>query len=805
MFADYSKKTYIIIIILALTVLVMGAFVWMAAALTAGTEPPEAEPETAAPITGVLPAEKGEGAGAVRISEVMARNHSVLRDETGAFPDWIELENLSAEAVELTGWTLSDKRERGWTLPETVLGPGERLLIFADGKDSADGALHADFSLSPDETVYLFTPGGFLEDKLSCGGTEANHSMARDPYGQAADTDYATPGWPNTAKGYERFSAGQTASGPLIISEVMVSNLSRLPLSGETYDWVEITNVSDGTVELSDYYLSDHADEPLRWRFPKRKLAPGAFLVVYCSGDTSLSTAVNVHTDFSLNAKEEDLYLTRADGELTDWVYLHGIPADGSMGRMKGEGGWFYFASPTPKAENKGGFRRVSATPRALSPDGIYEDVKSVSVKLEAPGEIYYTVDGSYPTEKSPKYTGPFEVSKTCVVKAVAMEPGAAPSAALELCFLINEGHSLPVLSLVTDDAKKMENVYRSARTGTVLAGTASFFEPEGGGFTAACGVSMRGHTSLGLPKKSLGVDFTGFADGAVEYDLFGAGVQTIAGLSVRAGQDYSQAAIRDELFQDLCLQAGNRALAQRSRWCALYLNGEYYGTYALKENYSRRYYAALLGTERDTVTMLNSPVSVTSALYKDVMALCRSRAMSVEENYELLCSRLDVDSLIDWILLEAYSCNSDINGNIRYFHGGRPGDKWQIAYYDLDWTFLTTDNCLYNVVFRTGEIQIGPVVDKLLMNPDFREALYARCQELCGGVLSNEHVLSEIDRQRDIIAPEAERDRARWSSSVGTWERNLESLRAFVTDNDMENLLMERVKEALKVASASK
>ena len=148
---------------------------------------------------------------------------------------------------------------------------------------------------------------------------------------------------------------------------------------------------------------------------------------------------------------------------------------------------------------------------------------------------------------------------------AVAVEPDAAPSRPLNLCFIINEGHTLPVLSLVTDEANKMEFIYRTGKTGQILSGTAGFFEPGGGGFTAACGVSMRGHTSLKLPKKSLGVDFTGFADGAVDYDLFGAGVQSIAGLSVRAGQDYSQATIRDELFQDLCLEAGNRALGAYS------------------------------------------------------------------------------------------------------------------------------------------------------------------------------------------------------------------------------------------------
>ena len=38
-------------------------------------------------------------AGKLRISELMAKNRSVLMDENGAFPDWIELENVSGEDI----------------------------------------------------------------------------------------------------------------------------------------------------------------------------------------------------------------------------------------------------------------------------------------------------------------------------------------------------------------------------------------------------------------------------------------------------------------------------------------------------------------------------------------------------------------------------------------------------------------------------------------------------------------------------------------------------------------------------------
>lgn len=82
---------------------------------------------------------RGEAAPSVRITELLAKNRSVLMDETGAFPDWIELENVSAGEVDLSGFTIADgEDEDGWRFPAIKLAPGERLLIYADGsKNSA--------------------------------------------------------------------------------------------------------------------------------------------------------------------------------------------------------------------------------------------------------------------------------------------------------------------------------------------------------------------------------------------------------------------------------------------------------------------------------------------------------------------------------------------------------------------------------------------------------------------------------------------------------------------------------------------
>ena len=101
-------------------------------------------------------AEISRDADALRISEVMAKNRSVLKDAFGSFSDWIELENISDHDVDLAGWHISDKEDRlGWEFPAVTLPAGGRLLLFASGRDSREGELHTDFSLSQDETVCL--------------------------------------------------------------------------------------------------------------------------------------------------------------------------------------------------------------------------------------------------------------------------------------------------------------------------------------------------------------------------------------------------------------------------------------------------------------------------------------------------------------------------------------------------------------------------------------------------------------------------------------------------------------------------
>ena len=73
------------------------------------------------------------------ISEIMAENDSGLVDENGNRVDWIEIQNVSSDSVDLENFALSDDRANPtqWSFPEQSLAPGAFLIVFASGKDRA--------------------------------------------------------------------------------------------------------------------------------------------------------------------------------------------------------------------------------------------------------------------------------------------------------------------------------------------------------------------------------------------------------------------------------------------------------------------------------------------------------------------------------------------------------------------------------------------------------------------------------------------------------------------------------------------
>jgi len=102
---------------------------------------------------------------APRISEFMASNRTVLTDEDGSYPDWLEIHNPDAAPVDLSGWYLTDsaKAPTKWRIPAVTIAPDGYLVVFASNKNRTDPTkpLHTNFELSAGgEYLGLVGPDG---------------------------------------------------------------------------------------------------------------------------------------------------------------------------------------------------------------------------------------------------------------------------------------------------------------------------------------------------------------------------------------------------------------------------------------------------------------------------------------------------------------------------------------------------------------------------------------------------------------------------------------------------------------------
>ncbi|MBX2991813.1 MAG: CotH kinase family protein [Bacteroidetes bacterium] len=139
----------------------------------------------------------------------------------------------------------------------------------------------------------------------------------------------------------------------LFINEFMAANTGsvRDPFN-EADDWIEIYNGDSVAVAISNCYLSDNFNNPMKWRFPDTTIAPGAFMLVWADDQPHQGP---LHATFKLDRDGERVGLFRGDSSalaILDTISFGYQQSDVSYGRMPDGGAWQAMAQPTPGYSN---------------------------------------------------------------------------------------------------------------------------------------------------------------------------------------------------------------------------------------------------------------------------------------------------------------------------------------------------------------------------------------------------------------------------------------------------------------------
>jgi hypothetical protein len=162
-------------------------------------------------LAALVAAVSGAPAQTVLLNELVTRNGDGLTDEEGRRPDWVELLNPGAAAVNLAGWGLSDDPAAPfrWRFPERTLAGRGRLVVFLSGLDRTQAVtLHANFRLAGEggETLALTRPDGTPADAVSIPPLPRDVSYGRHPDGGGGWKYFASP-TPRAANGAAAFEA----------------------------------------------------------------------------------------------------------------------------------------------------------------------------------------------------------------------------------------------------------------------------------------------------------------------------------------------------------------------------------------------------------------------------------------------------------------------------------------------------------------------------------------------------------------------------------------------------------------------
>ena len=125
----------------------------------------------------------------VVINELMPKNSRFGSDQNGQFDDWIELYNLSAQDIDLSGFYLTDSKKEPtkWKFPVgTMIEKNGYLIVWADA-DTLQAGLHTNYKLSADgENVVFLSPDKEVIDLVEYPPTLIEQSYARIPNGTEA-------------------------------------------------------------------------------------------------------------------------------------------------------------------------------------------------------------------------------------------------------------------------------------------------------------------------------------------------------------------------------------------------------------------------------------------------------------------------------------------------------------------------------------------------------------------------------------------------------------------------------------------
>ncbi len=514
----------------------------------------------------------------------------------------------------------------------------------------------------------------------------------------------------------------------------------------------------------------------------------------------------NFHTNFKI-AFGENVRLFDANGITIDSLDIPYLLPGHSLMRTDDTGSWCLTDSPTPSTANGSNcLSGYAATPIISPAAGFYSTDQTVTI---TGNDIRYTMDGSEPDDTSPLYTGSFVVSSTSVIRARSFEPGRLAGSTASSSYFIGEPTTLPVLSITSkpgdlfnlgDGGLAAYDDYNSGRRAPVHL---EYFDKDRNlAFSENASLRPVGGYSIGFDQKNMQFSFDedfGAKDD-VHYPIFGRdkpGIQSYHEFRVRnMDDDWNSTRIRDVVANQLALPT--HCAVAGYQHMAVFINGEYWGHYGGREVTNEYYVHDNHGADPSQVDQIltsyfeNDKYLADEGTDVDFLAMSDfliQNDMNDPANFAKAKRWVDWENWVDYFAAEMYLANGDWFSSV-YFNNTRmyraPDLRWRYVLFDVTYAqgngVSTSTNILYEALANPAvPNKYTDMMNSLLQNPEFKSYFINRFADLINEYWTPTIATKIIEDNAAEIAPEINRQSARWGSQDSvTWRDLVHDLREF-------------------------
>lgn len=612
---------------------------------------------------------------------------------------------------------------------------------------------------------------------------------------------------------------------------------------GKYCDYIEIYNSTEQDKLLDGYYISDDKQFLCKYSLQGKMVPAKGYLVIWLDnviGEEEQNTVLKI------SAEGESVYLVKEEKEeIVDSVYVPKLTYNTSYGRIAEDQKVWNIMQPSLGCSNAGAEFLPAVElrePQFSVESGFYEEGFKLSIRAGLGEEIYYTLDGSEPTNRSIKYTGKikigdasdeanvyasrkdlsptrdyapdFNVDKATVVRAISYNTASnkVSDVVTKVYFIGYENRAeyndFPVVSLVADgeDLFGYENgIYGNGKTldeykesGGIQDGQLlGHFVDESGRvynlyeatnafkegkewerkanftyfnaehkyeFSQEVGIRIAGASTRGTPQKSISVYGRDIYDTQVVFPIeFFEGIKGTT-VKLRNGGNHNDGVKIKDAFVESLIEDRDVSI-QRSTPTILFLNGEYWGIYNLRERYNEEYVSTHYGICEDNVWIIDggrakAGGSEASEAYDYFVTMATECDLSYDDVYAMVSELIDVQSFIDYCCINIYMDNQDLSfgQNMALWRsatndGSKYGDaKWRWMVFDMDEAIQpydeTTDPGDWMKSFCLMQ---EPILQSFMRNEGFREQFFATLLEIGRNNYGYEEVNAKLKEWKTI------------------------------------------------------